>query len=350
MGCRFRGTSDTEVLLEGVRIWGLEATVRRLVGMFAFALWEHLDRRLWLVRDRLGVKPLYYGWVEGRFVFASELHAIETLPGFRGTVDEDAVVLYTLRSYVPAPWSIWRDIRKLPPGTILEVSAKIAPGTWPTPAPYWSLADVVTEAMETPFRGAFHDAVETLECLLVDCVGLRMVADVPVGVFLSGGIDSSLVAALAQRQSARPVRTYTVGFEYGAIDEAPYAAAVARHLGTEHHEMRVTADDALDVIPRLSQIYDEPFADSSQIPTHLISRHARESVKVALSGDGGDELFCGYKRYFRADGLLAALSHSRSDSVPPSSVTPGPSRAPRPSSPACPRRRRGRRGTGDHVA
>ena len=291
----WRGHSDTEVLLAAIERWGLEEALGRFVGMFAFALWDKEERTLHLVRDRLGVKPLYYAFAGNAVLFGSELKALTRHPLFRGEIDRDAVALYARFAYVPGPHTIYRDTYKLPPGSILSVRPDDGR---PEPRLYWNVRDVAARGKAQPFRGTDHDAVEALEALLTDAVDLRMISDVPLGVFLSGGIDSSTVVALMQRQSSRPVKTFTIGMRDAAYDEAAYARAVAEHLGTDHHELYVTADEARDVIPLLPRIYDEPFADSSQIPTYLVSKLARQSVTVSLSGDGGDELFGGYNRYF----------------------------------------------------
>lgn len=308
----FRGHSDTEVILAAIEAWGVQAAVRRFLGMFALALWDRRDRRLYLIRDRLGVKPLYYGWAGKVFLFASELKALHAYPGFRPEVDRDVLTLFLRHLYVPAPYSIWKGVSKLLPGTILTISGPSSA----VPTSYWSARQAVETGIADPFRGSQDEAIEQLEVLLRDAVGLRMIADVPLGVFLSGGIDSSTVVALMQVQSSRPVKTFTIGFQESDYDEARYAREVARHLGTEHHELYVTPAQAQAVIPRLPSLYDEPFADSSQIPTFLVSQLARQHVTVALSGDGGDEMFGGYNRYFwgrsiwNKVGWLPALSRN----------------------------------------
>lgn len=291
----FRGHSDTEAIVEGCASWGVEATLTRLIGMFAFALWDRAERRLTLARDRLGIKPLYWGRQNGRLMFASELKALRALPDWRGELDRDALAAYLRHNYIPAPHSVYKDIRKLEAGTMLEIE----PAGEPAVRPYWSLADAVEVGAAAPLDVSDDEALETLDGLLRDAVTRRMISDVPLGAFLSGGIDSSTVVALMQAASDRPVRTFSIGFHEQAYDEAPHAKAVAQHLGTDHTEQYVTPDEARDVIPRLPAIYDEPFADSSQIPTFLVSQMTREHVTVALSGDGGDELFAGYNRYFQ---------------------------------------------------
>ncbi|HEX8841513.1 MAG TPA: asparagine synthase (glutamine-hydrolyzing) [Sphingomicrobium sp.] len=311
----WRGHSDTEALVEAISHWGLKPTLDRCVGQFAFALWDRRERRLSLVRDRFGEKPLYYGWAGDDFLFASELKAIRLHPNFSGAIDRRALRLFAARTYIPAPLSIYRGIYKLQPGCILELSRETrAPADAPTPESseglsltrYWSYRDVLREGLRNPIEDE-SEAIGELERVLARAVESQSLADVPVGAFLSGGIDSSAVVALYQKYSATPVRTFTIGFAEEAFNEADHARAVARHFRTEHHEQIVTAREAQDVIPKLPQLYDEPFADSSQIPTYLVSRFARQQVKVALSGDGGDELFGGYNRYFGTARLWSRL-------------------------------------------
>ncbi len=294
-GHTFRGHSDTEVVLAAIEQWGIEAAVPRFIGMFAFALWDRETRRLVLARDRLGIKPLYYGRLGGVLLFGSELGALQAYPGFAAEVDRNALALYMLRNCVPAPYAIFRGVHKLAPATILTFdSAK--PNAEPRSMTYWSLRDVVEDGVaHAPSNGA--DAADALHELLLDAVKKRLIADVPLGVFLSGGIDSSLVTALMQRVAEGPIRTFSVGVHNEAYNEAKDAAAVARHLGTQHTELYVSPDDALNVIPRLPDLFDEPFSDSSQVPTFLISQMARQHVTVCLSGDGGDKVFGGYNRY-----------------------------------------------------
>ena len=291
----WRGHSDTEVLLAAIERWGLEDALRRFVGMFAFALWDKRERTLHLVRDRVGVKPLYYAFAGDAVLFGSELKAIAAHPLFRAEIDRDAVALYARFGYVPAPHTIYRGAFKLPPGGILTVRPD---GKRPEPSQYWSIPDAVARGKQNPFRGSDAEALDALDGLLSDSVGLRMISDVPLGVFLSGGIDSSIVTAQMQRLARGPVKTFSIGLRESQYDEATHARAVAAHLGTEHTELYVTPREALDVIPLLPAMYDEPFGDSSQIPTYLVSKLARQSVTVSLSGDGGDELFGGYNRYF----------------------------------------------------
>ena len=315
----WRGHSDTETVLAGIAYWGLDETLRRAKGMFAIALWDRRDRRLSLARDRVGEKPLYWGWAGKALVFGSELKALRQHPNFPREVCRQAVAQYLSFAYVPAPRSIHPGIYKLEPGCILTIDG--APPTAPPTTPlrpgevhgslsirrYWSL----NEMIEVGARSHFTSEVEALSSVdkaLHQAVGRQMVADVPLGAFLSGGIDSSLIVALMQAQSARPVQTFTVGFENQAFNEAPFAAAVAQHLGTDHTELIVTEAEAREVIPLLPNMYDEPFADSSQIPTHLVCKAARSNVTVALSGDAGDELFGGYNRYFWGPRIWQQLS------------------------------------------
>ena len=294
----WRGHSDTETLLAAIECWGLEEALQSVTGMFAFAFWDREERTLCLARDRIGEKPLYYGWQNGVFLFGSELKAFTAHPAFEGDVDRDALTLLLRHGYISSPWSIYKGVRKLPAGTYVKVALRQhRAGELPEPRCYWSLRDVVAAGQAQPFEGAPEDAVDTLHDLLLRAVHRQMVADVPLGAFLSGGIDSSTVVALMQAQSARPVRTFTIGFDESEYNEAEHAQAVARHLGTEHTELYISARDALDVIPRLPHLFDEPFADSSQIPTFLVAGMARRHVTVALSGDGGDELFGGYGHY-----------------------------------------------------
>lgn len=310
-GALFRGHSDTEVLLALIERDGFEAALGQCVGMFAIALWDRHTARLALARDRFGEKPLYVGRCDGGLAFASELSALRTLPGVSSEIEPAALAAYLRHGYVPAPMSMLRDVVKLEPGTIATFSTPNFSGAQATR--YWSVRDAALTGLATPLTDTDAHRVAHLDTLLRGAVADQMVADVPLGAFLSGGIDSSLIVALMQAQSARPVRTFTIGFRESAFDEAPHAEAVARHLGTEHTTMFVTAQDALDVIPRLPSIYSEPFADSSQIPTVLVSQLAREHVTVALSGDGGDELFGGYSRYplaMRAWPRLARIPYS----------------------------------------
>jgi asparagine synthase (glutamine-hydrolysing) len=294
----WRGHSDTETLLAAIACWGLEKALDKAVGMFAFALWDRAEKGLYLVRDRIGEKPLYYGLHKGTLLFASELKAIRAYPGFQGEVDRDALALFLRHNVIPAPRSIYRDIFKLPPGTLLKVKQEnVSKGILGAPRPYWSVLEVAVTGQSNLFKGSAVEACDELDRLLKQSISGQTLADVPVGAFLSGGIDSSTVAALMQAQSTRPVKTFTIGFHEGGYDEAEHARAVAAHLGTEHTELYVSPEQALAVIPRLPKLYDEPFADVSQIPTFLVSELAQRNVTVCLSGDGGDELFGGYNRY-----------------------------------------------------
>jgi asparagine synthase (glutamine-hydrolysing) len=297
----WRGHSDTETLLEAIASWGLTEALRKCVGMFALGLWDRHARKLFLARDRFGEKPLYYGRVGQEFLFASELKAIRAHPDFAGTIDRYALRIFAARGYVPAPLSIFQEISKLEPGTILTVDGAEKAGQ-PTIERYWSYRKVVESGLANPLPNEEAERRE-LESALILAIQGQSVADVPVGVFLSGGIDSSTIVALWRKHSSRELRTYSMGFEESGFDEAPHARVVARHLGTVHNESYVTSAEARDVIPILPTIYDEPFADPSQIPTYLMSKLAREDVTVALSGDGGDELLGGYSRYLTAASL-----------------------------------------------
>jgi asparagine synthase (glutamine-hydrolysing) len=305
LGHAFRGHCDTEVLLAALAEWGVRRTVPKLVGMFAFALWNCREKTLTLVRDAVGIKPLYYGWMNGCFLFGSELKALRAHPDFRAEIDRRALTSYLRHNCVPSPHSIYRGIFKLPPGTMLTVSQQT--GAQAVPETWWSMRQVAEAGERQPFRGSVDEATDALDRGLREAVRLRMVADVPLGVFLSGGIDSSTVAALIQAQSSRPVRTFSIGFREGQYDESVHARAVAAHLGTEHTEFYVTPAEAREVIPRLPAVFDEPFADSSQIPTVLLCQITRPHVTVCLSGDGGDELFCGYDRYTLADRIWRSI-------------------------------------------
>lgn len=314
----WKGHSDIEVLLQAIDARGLNSALSEAVGMFAFALWDRRERTLKLVRDRFGEKPLYYGWVEQDFLFASELKAFWTHPRFRADINRQALRLYVARTCIPAPLSIYRRIFKLPPGCILTLPRDAAAQPLDHPPVeeasgcpqlerYWSYRRVILNGLADPIRHE-TDALEQLDNTLIRTVADQSVADVPVGMFLSGGIDSSTVAAFYQRTSNQRINTFSIGFEDQRYNEAPFAAEIARRLGTIHHEQIVTERDALDTIPLLPTIYDEPFADSSQIPTYLVSRMARAQVKVALTGDGGDELFGGYHRHFYVPSLWRRVS------------------------------------------
>ncbi len=299
---------DTEVLVEALEALGVAAAAEVSVGMFAFGAWDRERRSLHLVRDRMGVKPLYWGEVGDAFAFASELAPLRELPGFDGAIDREALALYFRHGYVPAPRTIYRRIRKLEPGRVLTVTRRDDGSLHREEQAYWSLAEVRARGRAEPFDGSPREAVDRLEALLTDAVRDRTVADVPLGAFLSGGIDSSTVVALLQSVLDRPARTFTIGFREDAYDEAGHARAVAEHLGTDHTELVLEAEEARSVIPDLPGMHGEPFADPSQIPTYLVSRLARRDVKVSLSGDGGDELFAGYNRYARARDLWSKVT------------------------------------------
>jgi asparagine synthase (glutamine-hydrolysing) len=302
-GHRFRGSSDTEVILEACTQWGVVPALKRMIGMFAFALWDREARVLRLVRDRLGIKPLYWAEIGKSILFGSELKALRAHPSFRVEINHDALADFLRHGYIAAPNSIYRGVFKLRPGEMLSMRA----GQAPLVERFWDLAEIVAAARRAPFQGDEAEAESRLEALLKDSVKSRMVADVPLGAFLSGGIDSSLVTALMQAQSDTKVKTFSIGFSENDYDEARHAGAVAAHLGTDHHELYVSPQEALGVVPLLPELFDEPFGDVSQIPTYLVSKLTRQSVTVALSGDGGDEIFGGYNRYTalaRYGGLL----------------------------------------------
>jgi asparagine synthase (glutamine-hydrolysing) len=306
----WKGHSDTETLLYAVRFWGIDEALRRFNGMFAFAIWDACDRTLTLCRDRFGEKPLFYGWIGSDLVFASELKAFFAHAGWSPSVDKGALTAFMRYSYVPAPWTIWKGIRKLNPGSLITFSPTTRSGELPAPQMYWSMRQcVIARQGERPDSGA--DLVLELEQLLSQAVKRQLLSDVPVGAFLSGGIDSSIIVALLQKQSPRRIKTFSVGFAETAFNEATHAGRIASYLGTDHTELTVSSTDACGVIPRLAQIYDEPFADSSQIPTHLVATLARRDVTVALSGDAGDELFGGYNRH-----VWGARLHARFDLMP----------------------------------
>jgi asparagine synthase (glutamine-hydrolysing) len=294
LGHAFRGHSDTEVMLAAFEQWGIQPAVEKFIGMFAFALWDRTERKLTLCRDRLGIKPLYYGRFGETLLFASQPKAFFEHPDFVPAIDRQAVSLYVRYNCIPAPWSIYQNAAKLMPGNMLTFGS---PGDANEPSAYWKAEQVAAAGMAKPLRIDLPEAADRLDALLVDAVKLRMVADVPVGAFLSGGIDSSAILALMQKNGGN-ARTFTIGFEDALFDESAEARAVATHLGAEHSEFRVTEGEAQAVIPELVNYYDEPFADSSQIPTMLVSRLARQHVTVSLSGDGGDEIFGGYERYY----------------------------------------------------
>jgi len=293
-GVSFRGASDTEVLLQALITWGVEAALKRLNGMFAFAYWNGAERKLWLARDRFGEKPLYYSWQNGRFFFGSELKAMAKHPDFVQEIDRSILPTYLRFNYVPWPHSIFKNVFKLTPGHFLEVDLS---GEARASKPYWQLRDMINEREMDRRAAEDPGIIAELDGLLSKAVGQRMLSDVPLGAFLSGGVDSSLIVALMQKQSARPVKTFTIGYWEADYNEAADAARVAKHLGTEHHEYYISSRECVDIIARLPEIYDEPFADSSQIPTTLVSQFTRKHVTVALSGDAGDEMFGGYNRY-----------------------------------------------------
>ena len=310
----WRGHSDTETLLAAIAAWGIERSLQKCIGMFALALWDRQTQALSLARDRFGEKPLYYGWVGASdsraFAFASELKALREYPGFDNEISREALAQYLRFTYVPAPLSIYQGIYKLEPGCLLTLSSSagsFSPGDVITVSPWWSFQDLVARSTHDPIQSEAQ-AISTLEGALSQAVAAQCISDVPLGAFLSGGVDSSTIAALMQAQSLAPIKTFTIGFDEAGFDEAPHARAVAAHLGTDHYEMRVSPQMAQDIIPRLPHMYDEPFADSSQIPTHLVSKAAREHVTVALSGDAGDELFGGYNRYVWGPRIWSRLS------------------------------------------
>lgn len=295
-GASFRGRSDTEVMLAAFEHWGITGALQRFAGMFAFALWDSVERRLYLARDRFGEKPLYYGSIGKAFLFGSEIRALRQHPSWKGEIDRDALEGFVRYGYVPAPRSIYRGIRKVMPGSVLTISERGSSFSVEQER-YWSLATVASRGLLNPVQGDDSYVIDVFEARLRETIRQEMVADVPVGAFLSGGVDSSAVVALMQAESSRPLRTFTIGFRETAYDEAKYARAVAQHVGTDHTELYLTPCELADTIPKLTQLYDEPFADASQIPTYLVAQLARRSVTVSLSGDGADELLGGYNRY-----------------------------------------------------
>lgn len=301
---QFRSHSDTEVILAGFVLWGIEATLKRLVGMFAVAVWDQQEHVLFLARDRLGIKPLYYSQSKGSFLFGSELKALFSHPDFEAQIDHQSVAAFLRFGYVPTPYCIYSRTRKLRPGHYLRIQEDLEPQE----ICYWSAQLIVEQGLADPMVCSETEMIDSVHSLLLDSVAHHMIADVPLGAFLSGGIDSSTVVALMQAQSERPVRTFSIGFHQPEYDEAPYASAIAAHLKTEHTELYVSPEEARAVIPLLPELYDEPFADASQIPTYLVSRLARQHVTVSLSGDGGDELFGGYTRYLLAQQIWRNIS------------------------------------------
>ena len=302
-GIKFKGHSDTEVLLEACAYWGLGKTISFLNGMFAFALWDKETESLYLVRDRLGIKPLYWGDANGHFIFASELKALRKYHNWDFEIDRRSLASYMRHGYIPAPHSIYKNIYKLKPGHIL----KLAKGQVPEIDCYWDAKDIALEGLSLQQNMTETEAISELENLLIDSVSSQMLSDVPLGAFLSGGIDSSTVVALMQAYSSKPIKTFSIGFSETSFNEAQHAKQIANYLGTEHTELYLTPPDALNTIPCLAQYWDEPFADSSQIPTYLLSKMTREHVTVSLSGDGGDELFAGYNRYLFANNLMSKI-------------------------------------------
>ena len=303
-GHKFRGHFDTEVILESFAVNGIEATLKRMIGMFAIALWDRRDRTLTLMRDRLGIKPLYWAKFGNTFLFGSELKALRAHQGWTPRIDQSAVAAFLRHNYIPAPRTIYEGVYKLEPGTVLTLPWRGEPKI----SRFWDARSVARDCSHNPLEGSDAELTEQLESLLKDAVGRRMIADVPLGAFLSGGVDSSTVVALMQAAKSGTVKSFSIGFDIEGYNEAPHAAAVARHLQTDHTELTVTSKAALDVIPRLADFYDEPFADSSQIPTYLVSAMTRKHVTVALSGDGGDELFAGYNRYQLTQRFWRSLS------------------------------------------
>lgn len=301
----WKGHSDTEVLLLAITHWGVKKALERCVGMFAFALWDRKNRRLTLARDRMGEKPLYYGWIGSSFAFASELKALRMHPAWSGHIDRSSLALMMRHSYIPAPYTIFQGIHKVKPGQILVLEEGAQE---PHVENYWSAYAVAERGHAAPFDGTREEAVDKLDALLRQSLSGQMLADVPLGAFLSGGIDSSTIVALMQSMSAQPIRTFTIGFDVSGYNEAEHAKKIANYLGTDHTELYVTESEAREVIPKLPSIYCEPFSDPSQIPTYLVSQLARQNVTVALSGDAGDELFSGYNRYGLADQLWGKLS------------------------------------------
>ena len=301
---RFRGTSDSEVILEAFEAYGVEETIAQCKGMFAIALYDTKEQKLYLLRDRIGEKPLYFGFMGDTFVFASDVACIAALDGFQNPIQKDVLGIYFIHGYIPAPYSIYENIYKLEPGCILEIKSPFNKYSIST---YWSIKEVAQHGQEHLFKGAYEEAVDELERLLKASIQDQMMADVPVGAFLSAGIDSSTVVALMQSLHPDKVKTFTIGMEDEKYNEAVYAKEIAAHLGTEHTELYITEEDAKGVIPKLPFIFGEPFADSSQIPTYLVSKMTREHVTVSLSGDGGDELFCGYNSYASVDRIWGKM-------------------------------------------
>ncbi|HQU97428.1 MAG TPA: asparagine synthase (glutamine-hydrolyzing) [Nitrosomonas sp.] len=307
---RWRGHSDTESLLAAFECWGIEATLKKTVGMFAIALWDKKERKLFLMRDRMGEKPMYYGYFDDRLLFGSELKALRQLPGFKSEINRDVLSLLFRHNYIPAPYSIYTNVFKLMPGSFIEFSSEtLRLRQRPEPKIYWSATEIALDAVKNPIKfSSDNEAINALESKLIQSISGQMMSDVPLGAFLSGGIDSSTIVALMQRQSSSAIKTFSIGFKEEDYDEAVFAREVAKHLGTSHTELYVSPDDAMNVIPKLPAIFDEPFSDSSQIPTFLVSELVKKHVTVSLSGDGGDELFCGYSRYLQYPKLWEKIS------------------------------------------
>lgn len=301
-GVHWRGRSDTETMVACFDRWGIDRTVRKLVGMFAIAVWDRECRALTLIRDRMGEKPLYYGRVGEALVFGSEIKALRANPANQFDIDRNALASFMCLQYIPTPSTIYKGVHKLPAGT--SVTVRLGDQSDPSPVAYWSFQRMALDGIRNPFAGTDEEAISELRSVLSQAILGQRLADVPLGAFLSGGIDSSLIVALMQAQAGQRVSTFTIGFEDRRFDESSHARAIAKHFGTDHTDLRVTEYEAQQVIPLLASIYDEPFADSSQIPTSLVSQLARQHVKVSLSGDGGDELFGGYTRYGWTNGLL----------------------------------------------
>ena len=308
----WKGHSDTETLLSCFELWGIDATLEKINGMFAIALYDKKNKYFYLTRDRMGEKPLYYGWVNNNFVFGSELKSIKKFKGFLGLIDREALALFLKYDYIPAPYSIYKDIKKLKQGSYLKLvmgPKRLTKDCEFTIKNYWDMNDIAKTGIgNNKFSGTENEAIEKLDDLLSKAVKQQMISDVPLGAFLSGGIDSSLIVAMMQKQSDRKVKTFTIGFDEENYNEAEYAKKVASHIGTDHTELYISPDEALKVIDMLPKIFDEPFADSSQIPTFLVSKMARKYVTVSLSGDGGDELFGGYTRYFMANKIWKIIN------------------------------------------
>ena len=301
--CHWKSSSDTETILAAFEAWGFSETLSQINGMFAIALWDTKVRCLYLARDRMGEKPLYYGWDRGVFLFGSELKALRHYPSFTPEIDRNSLSIYTRYGYIPAPLTIYEKISKLMPGSYLRIDMADRSCEKQLPVQYWSLIQQIKNGCDNPFEGNDEEAIAELSRLISDSVQRQKISDVPIGAFLSGGIDSSTIVAFMQSQTSQPVKTFSIGFQEDRYNEAKYAQAVAKYLGTDHTELYVNARQAMDVIPKLPLIYDEPFGDASQIPTFLVSQLARKNVTVAMSGDGGDELFCGYTRYTRGGAI-----------------------------------------------